>query len=273
MPSPPPFPIHAALRGAVARVTPYDSRHADDEVHLGVPAPCATLIIAFDEPLDVGWLATPAEHETHWLSVSGMHTRPALIRTHGRLHGIHFDLTPLGVRRLLGMPVGALAWTVVPLEAIAPGFGAPAYDRLLALPDDAARTWEAQRLLVGRLDDDRSLPADLDHAWRLLHGAGGDLTVASLAEHVGWSRRHLVTRFTGEFGVFPKEAARIFRLQRARTLAARGRALGDVAAECGFADQAHLTREWRTMAGRSPTSTLRSDYTFLQDLNAPAGAR
>lgn len=265
---PPACPIHPALRALVTRVAPYDSTHRVDEVHVGLPGPSATLIVSFDEPLDIGRLAEPARHAQHWLSVSGLDTRPALIRTNGRLHGIQFDLTPLGVRRLIGVPMAAIARDIVPLTGVAPAPWAPRYEQLLGLADDVARTREAQRLLVAHLDRDQSLPDDLDHAWRLLRAAGGDRTVASLADHLGWSRRHLVTRFTAEFGLSPKEAARLFRFDRARSLAARGRPLAAVAADCGFADQPHLTREWRSMAGRSPKQTLRSDYTFLQDVES-----
>jgi transcriptional regulator GlxA family with amidase domain len=43
------------------------------------------------------------------------------------------------------------------------------------------------------------------------------------------------------------------RFQRARRLIDAGRPLGEVAATCGFADQAHLTREVRALSGRPPS--------------------
>ena len=53
----------------------------------------------------------------------------------------------------------------------------------------------------------------------------------------------------------PKLAARVIRFQRSRELlASPGRpGLADIALACGYYDQAHLTRDWRELAGCSPT--------------------
>ena len=42
--------------------------------------------------------------------------------------------------------------------------------------------------------------------------------------------------------------------------------LAAVAAASGYADQAHLTREWQALAGCTPTTWLRTEFPFLQDL-------
>ena len=46
------------------------------------------------------------------------------------------------------------------------------------------------------------------------------------------------------------------RFERARVLVGRGGSLARVAAESGYADQAHLTREWTRFAGQPPRATL-----------------
>ena len=87
----------------------YDSRPGPEAAHHGLPSTSLTLIVAFDDPLDCGWLDGPAGRGRFDTLASGLHTRPALIRTHGRQCGIQIALTPLGARALLGMPAGALA--------------------------------------------------------------------------------------------------------------------------------------------------------------------
>jgi AraC-like DNA-binding protein len=48
--------------------------------------------------------------------------------------------------------------------------------------------------------------------------------------------------------------------------ATSGRAdLAGVASVVGYADQSHLTREWTTLAGCTPTTWLREEFPFLQD--------
>ena len=47
--------------------------------------------------------------------------------------------------------------------------------------------------------------------------------------------------------------------------------LAEIAATCGFTDQAHLAREWRAFAGRPPTGWREAeDLRFVQDDALPA---
>jgi AraC-like DNA-binding protein len=92
--------------------------------------------------------------------------------------------------------------------------------------------------------------------------------VADLAHEVGWSRRHLTDRFTDEYGIGPKQAARIERFQHARQLIGGGHPVADVAARCGYADQAHLTRDFRALGGCTPTEWRHESLSFVQDPQA-----
>jgi len=121
-------------------------------------------------------------------------------------------------------------------------------------------------VLARRREDPETLVApEVREAWRVLQHTGGRARIQDVAAHVGWSRRHLAARFAAEYGLGPKQAARLMRFDHARTLLASGHALADAAAGAGYADQAHLTREWRTLAGRSPTETLREQFPIVQD--------
>jgi AraC-like DNA-binding protein len=99
--------------------------------------------------------------------------------------------------------------------------------------------------------------------------AGGQLPVAALAAETGWSDRHLRSRFRAETGLTPKAAARLIRFGRARRLLLRrqragtGASLAELAAECGYYDQAHLDREFRGLAGCPPTTWLAEEYPAL----------
>ena len=75
----------------------------------------------------------------------------------------------------------------------------------------------------------------------------------SLPADLGYSERHLRRLCHDAFGYGPKTLHRILRFQRAIGLIHAGRSLGEVAASCGFADQAHLTREVGELAGRPPS--------------------
>jgi len=72
------------------------------------------------------------------------------------------------------------------------------------------------------------------------------------------SERQLLRRCTAALGYGPKTLGRILRFQRFRALAAarEGAALVDLAADAGYADQAHLTRECVRLAGETPSAHL-----------------
>ncbi|MDX6689220.1 MAG: hypothetical protein QOG15_677 [Solirubrobacteraceae bacterium] len=84
-------------------------------------------------------------------------------------------------------------------------------------------------------------------AWSLPEAAHGDVAVQRLAEGVGWSRRHLASCFKADIGMSPKTAARILRFEQVTALLRTGAAasLADAAYDCGYADQAHLNRDFR----------------------------
>ena len=82
------------------------------------------------------------------------------------------------------------------------------------------------------------------------HDDRADVAVA--ARTVGLSERQLERLFLERVGISPKRYARLRRFELARRLVAAGQALGDVAYAAGYADQAHLTREFRVFSGTTP---------------------
>ncbi|WP_233579369.1 MULTISPECIES: helix-turn-helix domain-containing protein [Micromonospora] len=81
-------------------------------------------------------------------------------------------------------------------------------------------------------------------------------TVAETAARAGLDQRSLLRHSRHLFGYGPKTLARILRMRRALALARAGVSLAEVAARTGYADQAHLTRDVRALAGVPPTALL-----------------
>jgi AraC-like DNA-binding protein len=267
------------LGGAVRRPAPALRLHIDRYVgyhqvlgvpgiHRGLPSQHLTLIVAFDEPVDIVAMPNPAQpSQAFFALVGGLHAAPAMIRHNGRHHGIQLELTALGARRLLGMPAGELGSTVLALDEV---LGRPARElseRLAASLGWAARFDVLDEVLTRALVDRAGPPAEVAWVWERLVATGGGVEVGALAGEVGWSRRHLGERFRQELGLSPKVAARVLRFERACELLRRPRrpGLADVAARCGYTDQAHLTREWHDLAGCSPTTWMAEELPFVQD--------
>jgi AraC-like DNA-binding protein len=262
------------LRPYVARMNGYHFAGFDPAIHMGLPSRNVTFVISFDDPLVIGRLpdGQPGLH-TYDICIGGLHTTPVEIHHDGNQHGIHLDVTPAGARALFGMPAAELASSTVSLDLLWGRRALELYERLLAAPTWPVRFAVAEHMLCQVVAERAAPPmisADLGMAWERLAGTDGRIDVASLAAAAGWSRRHFTQRFSTEFGVGPKTMARVMRFERSRALLLdpRGerRRLADVAARCGYADQAHMTRDWQALAGSSPTAWLAAEaFPILQD--------
>jgi AraC-like DNA-binding protein len=82
--------------------------------------------------------------------------------------------------------------------------------------------------------------------------------LVELAAVAGLSRFELVRRFGAQVGLTPHAFQTNLRVARARGLLATGTAPAAVAAACGFADQAHLTRTFRVAVGVTPARYARA---------------
>lgn len=270
-----PGDLHPRLRPYVSSAQGYDLAGYAPGVHVGLPAPALTLIVSLGPDLDVTAPGGTRARRRFTTLASGLHASPALIHHDGNQAGIQLALTPAGARALLGLPAAALAGDVVGLDAIWGRRAEELTDRLRS-----AETWpsrfEVLSSVLLQMVGDRvtTLSPEVDAAWNLLVGSGGRVRVADVAREVGWSRRHLAGRFGDELGLSPKALASVARFDRARhlVLGRPDRTLARVAADCGYADQAHLNREWRRMVGTSPTAWRRAEsLPFVQDVDGVAG--
>ena len=238
-------------------------------VHVGLPSGALTLVVPFDEAL---WLSgSGLAARTPFDGVlAGLATGPTLIHHDGRQHGLQLGLTPGGARAIFGMPAAELAETSVGLEQVVGRVARSLRDELegyATWPERFAAVDRVVRGLMRRHEARRGGSPEVAQAWRLIRGGGGRTPVAGVASDIGWSTRHLEQRFRSELGITPKAAVRITRFERSVD-AARDprRPLADIAAECGYADQAHLAREWRDLAGRPPSRwRVEDDLAFVQD--------
>jgi AraC-like DNA-binding protein len=145
---------------------------------------------------------------------------------------------------VLGMPAHALRDDRVPLDAIWPGAEA---GRLAERIADSADKGAALEDIALRQPGTGALAQSLPTA--VAQGLAAGRTVAAVAASVGLGERQLHRRCLEAFGYGPKTLARVLRMQRALRLACRGIPFAQVAAVAGYADQPHLAREVRALAG------------------------
>jgi AraC-like DNA-binding protein len=265
---------HPALRALVGRYIGYRQHAVTLEVHRGLPSRHLTLIISLAAPVRLLEMPGSNQRPDRWQGfVGGLHAGPALIGQDRDQAGIQLELNPLGVRTLLGVPSAELSGRVIDLAELPSSTLATLPDRLREAPDWRRRFDLLDAVLLGEATRNRTHrpPDEIGHAWRRLVGAGGAVAVRELAVDVGWSRRHFSERFAREVGLTPKQAGRVVRFGRAtellRTLGSPGApgGIAEVAQICGYFDQAHLSNEFRTLAGCTPGTWIAEELPFLQD--------
>jgi AraC-like DNA-binding protein len=209
------------------------------------------------------------------LVVAGPDTRAHLFARRAAAGITGLRLPPGAGPLVLGVPAHELRDQRVPLGAVWPEREVRLLEERVAGAPDKGRALEA--VAAGRPAEPGSraqaVPVVLDAPGRtvaelLARGQG----VAEVARAVGLSERQLRRRSLDAFGYGPKTLARVLRMQKALRLAAGGMPPAEVAVAAGYADQAHLSREVRALAGVPLTRLVSQDSGAKRSTPLPSGS-
>ncbi|MGV0790935.1 helix-turn-helix domain-containing protein [Mycolicibacterium sp. XJ1819] len=259
---------HPSLRGVVLRYEGYAQRTPGPVTFRELPCTFVPIII----DLDAGWTVAHREHAAGdplrlGSFVAGVTDGPVLVGHAGSAQCLQVDLTPLGARRLIGIPMSELANSSVPIDAVFGRFGGELVQRVGEAPTWATRFAIIDDVIRARLAD--ADPVDPGVEWSLhrIVTSGGASSIGELAGELGWSHRRLIARYRDAVGLPPKLVARIVRFERLTALLATDPHAdwASAAAACGYFDQAHLAREVRDLADLTPTELRAQTVNFVQD--------
>jgi AraC-like DNA-binding protein len=217
------------------------------------PSDTAAGLVIPDACIDVIWDGSS-------IFVAGPDTGPVPVPPHRGQCFAGLRFLPGKAPAFLGVPASELLDSRVPLGDLwGEAAAARLADRLSAAPgpEDAAGFLDQ---VMG--DRARTAPAAdpiVDHLVGIFSeqpDANGVVELASQILSVGERRLHRHCRAAVGYG--PKMLERVLRFQRARRLARDTHCLATVAALAGYADQAHLTRESRRLAGRTPSDLFKT---------------
>jgi AraC-like DNA-binding protein len=193
--------------------------------------------------------------------VVGTMQTAVVIPTAGRvdLFGIRFR--PGSALPLVGTPLSDLTDQRIPLETLW-GRDADLVADLFAASSPAERAARAERVLRRRLAawsrSPRGDEAMVAEAVSLLRRARGGAGIGQVAAALGVGQRRLERAFARSVGLSPKGLARVLRFRRALREMALAREGGSrpswaaLAFAAGYADQSHLIREFKALAGLTP---------------------
>lgn len=253
------LPVHPLLRDAVLGLYVGWREHTSlPAVRREVAGITVPFIVSFDGTfaLHSGHGATP-EHRGSF--VAGVYERWIDIGMPRDSCAIQINLTPIAARRVFGVPLSELMNRAVDVEALFGAAGRVLVQRLGNTDDWRARATLFDAFLLDRLQRAPRLSMHVMHSWQALVHAHGNVRVSALNDVTGWSPRRLGNAFRDACGMTPRQLATVLRFQRAtdlvRAAAASSRRVrwSEIAADCGYADHAHLSRAFRQFAGQTPS--------------------
>lgn len=241
-----------ALEGLVAGMVGLSER-APGVVRRRQPAgTLLPLVLSFGNPLTIDSLAdATGAGRAYGSFMAGLSTGPADTWFEKGQDCLQVYLTPIGVRRILGVPGREVARRVVASVDVLPAMGDTFTDRV-----HSASTWQrrfelVEELLLRQAAQNADPPAWVAWMWSQIQKSGGQVRIGELVAATGWSHRHIASVFGEQVGLTPKQAAGLVRFERAA--ADLGRLpLAALAVQHGSADQSHFARDVARYAGETP---------------------
>jgi AraC-like DNA-binding protein len=150
-----------------------------------------------------------------------------------------------------------------PLDAFLGGAAKLLEEKVFGARTDRERALALAEFVCDPRSRVRAKDARVERATFLL-GRGAAPSISEVALETGVSERQLERLFAERVGVRPKLFARVMRMQRAARLLSDRRLSGaNLSALAGYADEAHLSRDFSELCG-APPSRLARDVGFVQ---------
>ena len=264
----------ARMAGLIVAMTGYHETAAGRFAQRQTASLIVPLIISFGTPFLIALGRAPDAFDRQLSFAAGLYAGPVYIESDGLAACVQVDFTPLGAYSFFGGAVTELVGSMIDIGDVLGHDGRRLREQLGAVTCWQQRFDLIEDFVLARVG--RAPSPEIVFAYRRLARSAGSARITALASEIGWSRKHLVERFRSELGLAPKAVARLMRFHKASRLAQSGTAGGwaAIAAESGYADQAHLAREFAEFAGEPPTAWARrlalTDSRLVRFDDAPA---
>ena len=191
--------------------------------------------------------------------IAGLDDTYSLVDSETSGAAIQVDFTPIGARQLLQLPMHLVSKRTTELSDLLGSEADRLIDQLVEARDWNCRFLILDNFLLSRIRRYKRTTREIDWAWRQLDFSRGSVRIQQMSEQLGWTRKRLVKGFRDEVGIPPKVLARVLRFRRAlaefnsQTVADSSQ----LAAGCGYSDQAHMIREFKDFSGLTPAELVR----------------
>ncbi len=195
---------------------------------------------------------------------AGQLTSPLLLRPTGRVAVVGVRFHPDGAPCVVPVPQHEVAGLTIDAGLLSARFGRELGDVERVESDESdesglPRTAVAVQEVLLRWMRPARIDPRVRFAVAAIERTQGRLSIDALSRAANITRRHLERRFLEDVGATPKRLARIARFQHALRMLEQFDSASpgaETAAACGYADQSHFIRDFRRLAGCSPSEHL-----------------
>jgi AraC-like DNA-binding protein len=189
---------------------------------------------------------------------SGRHTMFGIrFRTHAG--GLFLDDEPGKFNNLVSDAADILGQSVKVLHA-----------ELLEVKEDCKRIELAEKFLLKRLSANQKKSYQVNRVAGILstiHSASGENNIHEIASAHNMTSRNLHKLLNRYTGLSPKLVNKINRFQQSlRLMAKKNQSLTAVAYDCGYFDQSHFIRDFKSFTGTTPSAYVENKFTVNQVL-------
>ncbi|MCB0543381.1 MAG: helix-turn-helix transcriptional regulator [Saprospiraceae bacterium] len=243
-----------------------ESLPTGDGVSKCIPSGSTDIIITLNESTNRMW------HQGQWVSLpkyilAGIRTEPVILKvpTFNTAFGIR--IKPEAFVEFFRMPLKELSNDSMEVEAVLDRRMVALSEQIVEQADNTARVALCEAYFLRMLNQIQPKHHYLAEALQRIRRNGGQLSTEALSRQVFVGERQLQRAFREYFGISPKTYSRIMRFNRANYLLLKKpqASWADISYTCGYSDQAHFIREFKTFTGAIPTATFQ-DAAFRSTL-------
>jgi AraC-like DNA-binding protein len=241
-----------------------------EPIELLVPDLRVELIVNAGEPYAWSADAQSEPKNSPRFGCIGMRGRALAIQQPGRLKHFAVRFRPGGLSAFTRVPLSQLTQVVSEVDALWGRHSAELEQRILDATTSSERVLAADRFLLSRLPRLQERSELSRRCATALVNSGGLAPIAEVARQHRIGYKQLERAFARDVGLSPKHFAKIARLQRTLEIAVRNPdiSLTLLACEVGYADQAHMTREFAALIGRSPRAFFAERFAVFETMKA-----
>ncbi len=213
-------------------------------------------------PVSNGWSQSPD------YTIIGLYTRPYEVHFNQLVTTFGIRFKPEGIYNLFGIPASVFSENYEDMELILGKEFREYCEQVRVSTDINQKVILSNQYLCKQLERNHPESTYLNRAAELIRNTNGVEKIDELPNRIYISLRQLQREFKQKIGVTPKQYYRIARLNDVnRMLEKNGHIeFTKIAHDCGYADQAHFIRDFKSIMGVNPTLFIKERHQYLVNI-------